>query len=44
MTVPDDIGVMSTAIMLRQEQTELIPSLEIGKALFAVIWTMRPLG
>lgn len=33
MTAPDDIQVMSAAMMLRQDQSEIIPSLEIGNAI-----------
>ncbi len=33
MTSPDDINVMSTAMMLRPDQAEVIPSLEIGNAI-----------
>ena len=33
MTAPDDIDVMSTAMILRKEQAEVIPSLEIGNAI-----------
>lgn len=33
MTAPDDIDVMATAMMLRPDQAEVIPSLEIGNAI-----------
>ena len=33
MTAPDDINIMATAMMLRPDQAEIIPSLEIGNAI-----------